>query len=388
VRGKAYMPANKKMKLLVVDDMTNMRRTIKNMLRYLGYEFIAEAEDGETALEKIQAEKFDFVICDWNMPVMSGIELLQKVKENEKLRDIPFLMVTAEVDAAQIVQAAETDVDGYIIKPFIAKTLDEKINQILEKMTNPTTMDRLIIKAEKCVEGGKYKDAIFLYEEALKVNPKSARIRHAIGHIYEKLGQDDKAIAYYEEAYKTNPQYIKVHQSMGDLYAKKGDADKAAEALERAVKISPHNTQRQAQLGKVYLSAGNLEKADEVFKAAIKVNPKNAEIQTEIGEAYLKAGQDEKAAEAFKGSLNVVESVHVYNRLGIALRRKGKYLEAIEEYKKALRVDPNDEAIYYNMGRAYLEASMKKEAISSFKSALTIDPDFKECKEILVSVDK
>ncbi|MBI3599655.1 MAG: tetratricopeptide repeat protein [Nitrospinae bacterium] len=336
------MATNKKMKLLIVDDMTNMRRTIKNMLRYIGYEFIAEADNGDTAFEKIQAEKFDFVICDWNMPIMSGIELLHKVRENEKLKDIPFLMVTAEVDAAQIVQAAETDVDGYIIKPFIAKTLEEKINQILEKRTNPTTMDRLLMKAEKCDEGGKYKDAIFLYEEALKVNPKSSRIRHAIGQIYEKLGQDDKALAYYEEAYKMNPQYIKVHQSMGDLYAKKGDADKAAEALERAVKISPHNVHRQAQLGEIYLQKGDVDKADNAFKTALKVAPKNADLQTEIGEAYLKAGQDEKAAEAFKGSLNVVESVHVYNRLGIALRRKGKYLEAIEEYKKALRLDPND----------------------------------------------
>jgi tetratricopeptide (TPR) repeat protein len=382
------MATNKKMKLLIVDDMTNMRRTIRNMLRYIGYELVAEADNGESAFEKIKAEKFDFVICDWNMPVMSGLELLHNVRENEKLKDISFLMVTAEVDAAQIVQAAETDVDGYIIKPFIAKTLEEKMNQILEKKTNPSTMDRLIIKAEKCAEDGKYKDAIFLYEEALKVNPKSSRIRHAIGQIYEKLGQDDKAIAYYEEAYKTNPQYIKVSQSMGDLYAKKGDADKAAEAIERAVKISPHNTQRQAQLGKIYLSAGNVEKADAVFKEAIKVAPKNADLQTEIGEAYLKAGHDDKAAEAFKGSLNVVESVHVYNRLGIALRRKGKYLEAIEEYKKALRVDPNDEAIYYNMGRAYLEADKKKDAISAFKNALVIDPDFKECKEILESVNK
>ncbi|MBI4379081.1 MAG: tetratricopeptide repeat protein [Nitrospinae bacterium] len=383
------MPAiNKKMKFLIVDDMSNMRRTIRNMLRYLGYEYISEAEDGNTALNKLKSEKADFIIADWNMPRMSGIELLRMLRDNENLKDIPFLMITAEVEASQILQAAETEVDGYIIKPFIAKTLEEKITNILEKRLNPAEVDKLMNNAMKYSENREYQKAIFIYEEALKLNPKSARIRHAIGQMYEKMGMDEKALNYYEDAFKNNPQYIKVHQSMGDLYLKKGDTGKAIEAIEKAVHISPNNPHRQAQLGKIYLSKGDIEKAGKAFKTAIKVDPKNAELQTDIGEAYLQSGLDEMAAEAFKGSLTVTESVHVYNRLGIALRRKGKYLEAIEEYKKALRLDPDDEAVHYNMGRAYIEADMKSEAISSFKKALQIDPYFKECKEMLEGLEK
>lgn len=379
---------NKMMRLLIVDDMSNMRRTIKNMLRHIGYEFISEAENGDKALNKIKNEAIDFVVCDWNMPVVSGIEFLRTIREDEKFKTIPFLMVTAEVDAPQIVQAAETDVDGYIIKPFVAKTLEEKINSILEKRANPNEIDRFINRAIEYTNNKMFKEAISLYEHALSLNPKSARIKHAIGQIYEKMGMDDKALQHYEDAYNNNPQYIKVHQNMGELYLKKGDMDKAMDVIERAIKISPHNSQRQAQLGKIYLSKGNIEKADKVFKAAIQLDPKNAGLHTEIGEAYLKAGQDDKAADAFKGSLNVVESVHVYNRLGIVLRRKGKYLEAIDEYKKAIRLDYTDEVIHYNMGRAYLEANMKKEAISSFKKALEIDPNFKECRETLVKAEQ
>src|SRR3972149_10424033 len=380
--------ANKRMRILIVDDMANMRRTIRNMLRYVGYEFISEAENGEMAIKKMTSEKVDFVVCDWNMPVMTGIEFLQKVRENEKFKDIPFLMVTAEIEASHIVQAAETDVDGYIIKPFVAKTLEEKINSILEKRANPSDVDKLIDKAIEYTKNGMFKEAISLYEHALSLSPKSARIRHAIGQIYEKMGMDDKALQHYEDAYNNNPIYIPLHQNMGELYLKKGDMDKAMYGIEIAIKISPHNSQRQAQLGKVYLSKGNIEKAEKIFKAAIQLDPKNAELHTEIGEAYLKAGQDDKAADGFEGSLNVVESVHVYNRLGIALRRKGKYLEAINEYKKAIRLDSIDEVIYYNMGRAYLEANMKKEAISSFKKALEIDPNFKECRDALVKAEQ
>jgi len=379
---------NKRMRILIVDDMANMRRTIRNMLRYVGYEFISEAENGEMAISKMKTERVDFIICDWNMPVMSGIEFLQKVKENEKYKDIPFLMVTAEVDATYIVQAAETDVDGYIIKPFVAKTLQEKINAMLERRANPSEIDNLINRAIEYTNNGMFKEAISLYEHALSLNPKSARIRYSIGQIYEKMGMDDKALHYYEDAYKNNPQYIKVHQNIGDLYMKKGETDKAAEVLENAVKISPNNPHRQAQLGKIYLSKGDIEKADNLFMTAIKIDPKNAGLRTEIGEAYLNSGQDDKAADAFKGSLNVVESVHVYNRLGIALRRKGRYLEAIDEYKKAIRLDPMNEVIYYNIGRAYLETDMKKDAISSFKKALEIEPNFKECKEMLEGLEK
>jgi tetratricopeptide (TPR) repeat protein len=374
---------NGNMRLLIVDDMTNMRRTIKNMLKYTGYEYIMEAENGDTALKKMKSESIDFVICDWNMPVVSGIEFLRKVRDDERLKNIPFLMVTAEVDAYQIVQAAETEVDGYIIKPFVAKTLEEKINQIMEKKTNPSTMDSLMIKADKCAKNGKYDDAIFLYDEALRLSLKSVRIRHAIGQIYEKMGRDEEALVCYEEAAKNNPQFIHVHQSIGDFHIKKGNVDKAMQAIENAAKISPNNPERQTQLGKIYLQRGDMEKADRAFKTAVAVDPKNANIRTEIGEAYLKSGYDEKAAEAFKGSLNVVESVHVYNRLGIALRRKGKYLEAIDEYKKALKVDSNDEALYYNIGRAYLEANKRKEAISAFRKALEIDPNFEECRKIM-----
>src|SRR3989338_1921211 len=300
-------PANKRMRILIVDDMANMRRTIRNMLRYVGYEFISEAENGEMAISKMKTERVDFIICDWNMPVMSGIEFLQKVKENEKYKDIPFLMVTAEVDATYIVQAAETDVDGYIIKPFVAKTLQEKINAMLERRANPSEIDNLINRAIEYTNNGMFKEAISLYEHALSLNPKSARIRYSIGQIYEKMGMDDKALHYYEDAYKNNPQYIKVHQNIGDLYMKKGETDKAAEVLENAVKISPNNPHRQAQLGKIYLSKGDIEKADNLFMTAIKIDPKNAGLRTEIGEAYLNNGQDDKAADAFKGTLDVVE---------------------------------------------------------------------------------
>jgi len=122
------------MKILIVDDFSTMRRIIKNLLRELGFNNTLEAEDGQTALPKLQSGGIDFLITDWNMPGMTGIELLKTVRSDPSLRNLPVLMVTAEAKREQIVEAAQAGVNGYIIKPFTAATLQEKIEKIFERL--------------------------------------------------------------------------------------------------------------------------------------------------------------------------------------------------------------------------------------------------------------
>lgn len=122
------------MKILVVDDFSTMRRIIKNLLRDLGFTQVAEADDGQTALPMLLNGDFDFLITDWNMPGMNGIELLKMVRSDSKLSAMPVLMVTAEAKRDQIVEAAQAGVNGYVVKPFTAQTLEEKINKIFERV--------------------------------------------------------------------------------------------------------------------------------------------------------------------------------------------------------------------------------------------------------------
>ena len=125
---------NKDMKILIVDDFSTMRRIIKNLLRDLGFTNTAEADDGQTALPMLQNGKFDFLVTDWNMPGMQGIDLLKNVRSDPNLKDLPVLMVTAESKRDQIVEAAQAGVNGYIVKPFTAATLKEKIDKIFERI--------------------------------------------------------------------------------------------------------------------------------------------------------------------------------------------------------------------------------------------------------------
>ncbi|MBU0622687.1 MAG: chemotaxis response regulator CheY [Gammaproteobacteria bacterium] len=117
-------------KFLVVDDFSTMRRIVRNLLKELGFANVQEAEDGVDALNKLRGESFDFVVSDWNMPNMTGIELLRAVRADAALKHLPVLMVTAEAKKENIIEAAQAGASGYIVKPFTAATLDEKLKKV------------------------------------------------------------------------------------------------------------------------------------------------------------------------------------------------------------------------------------------------------------------
>ncbi len=122
------------MKILVVDDFSTMRRIVKNLLRDLGFTNTVEADDGLTALPILKTGQIEFLVTDWNMPGMTGLDLLKKVRADENLKHIPVLMVTAEAKKEQIIMAAQAGVNGYVVKPFTAATLKEKIEKIFERI--------------------------------------------------------------------------------------------------------------------------------------------------------------------------------------------------------------------------------------------------------------
>lgn len=124
---------DKNMKFLVVDDFSTMRRIVRNLLKELGFTNVDEAEDGVIALQKLKNGRFEFVITDWNMPNMTGIDLLKNIRADADLKALPVLMITAEAKKENIIEAAQSGASGYIVKPFTAAVLEEKLNKIFEK---------------------------------------------------------------------------------------------------------------------------------------------------------------------------------------------------------------------------------------------------------------
>jgi two-component system chemotaxis response regulator CheY len=126
--------AEQNLRFLVVDDFSTMRRIVRNLLKELGYTNVEEAEDGVEGLAKLRGGQFDFVVSDWNMPNMDGLEMLKQIRADAALSKLPVLMVTAEAKKENIIAAAQAGANGYVVKPFTAATLDEKLSKIFEKL--------------------------------------------------------------------------------------------------------------------------------------------------------------------------------------------------------------------------------------------------------------
>src|SRR5471030_3135385 len=126
--------ADKNLRFLVIDDFATMRQIVRNLLQDLGFKNVEEAEDGHDALTKLRASSFDFVISDWNMPNLDGLQLLTEMRKDDNLKALPVLMVTAEAKKENIIAAAQAGANGYVVKPFTAATLEEKLNKIFEKL--------------------------------------------------------------------------------------------------------------------------------------------------------------------------------------------------------------------------------------------------------------
>jgi two-component system chemotaxis response regulator CheY len=118
------------MKVLIVDDFATMRRILKNVLKQIGFTNINEADDGKTALKELKKERYDLILCDWNMPEMTGLELLNRVRSDNELGKIPFVMVTAEAQKDNILEAVKAGVSNYVVKPFTLETISEKLEKI------------------------------------------------------------------------------------------------------------------------------------------------------------------------------------------------------------------------------------------------------------------
>lgn len=365
---------------LVVDDELTMRLTIKNMLSRMGFKNVVLAENGKKALELIKLSKFDIVICDVNMPEMTGIELFKTVRENKKYEDLSFIFVTAEARREVVARVAETAANEYIIKPFVMATLEDKMLKILERKFNPSEIDRYLEQFKKAMEAKDIASAEKALEAASILAPGSATILYNYGQIELLKGNIQGALALFNEAIDKKPMFVKAYNAIGEIYENLGDIENAIHYYERAHHISPANTERLIALSKLYHKTGNVQKAESLL---LETKTDAAEGVTTskrlLGEIYLAKNENEKALEtllaAYKKNPN---DIFVMDSLAQAYRKLNKPDDALDIYREILKISPDNANVYYNMGKTYLEKGDKVQAIECIKKAWELNPFSKE----------
>ncbi len=371
---------------LVVEDNTPMRSMLRKMLAQMRYFInIEEAADGEEAWEKLNRQTFDLVICDINMPRLDGIGLLKRCRAVASLKDLPFLMISGESVQEMVAFVGEWGANDYIIKPFSYTVLKQRVETIFEKLRDPE--ETLYRQVERLKDSGHPEDALDKIEQFEKVMPTpKVKWMNLKGECLMALNRVEEAAEHFEQALLLSEVYLPAHKNYAVAQQKMGNSEKAIEALEKADSLSPMDLDRKLTLGKLLLQSDRQDEGKALLEKALKLSPpdERESNRLKVAEAFLEHNCFAEAEKLFIRALkDDPKKIETYNRLGIALRRQGKYAEAEKHYNRALFYHPDNPAILYNLGVLHMNKQEKQSAVELFKKVLKIDPGFSKAREML-----
>jgi CheY-like chemotaxis protein len=374
-----------KMSVLIVDDALSMCRSIQKMLKVIGYgEKYEFAADGKDALNILRNNQFDLVLLDYNMPVMTGGELLSCIREDRKLRDIPVIMVTGQTYRDYVAEAAESEIDAYILKPLTIKLLEEKIFHVIDKANNPPPMYQHLKNAVMCEERGDLDGAIAEAELARAENPKSSRPVRELGYYYLKKNNLKKAQKLFLEAVEMNSLDVFAFHHLGSIYLTQNDIERALHYLDKAMKISPRHVSRGIDFGKTLIYRNMVSDAEKVFDQTLKFSGYDPILAEEVADFCIDHGIYEYAAELLEATIKErTKRWDLIVKLGKVYEQLGNLEKAVHYFIKADGLDKGNIDIKLHIGRNYLAMGKPMWAEMALKEILDINKNHSEAEKLL-----
>jgi tetratricopeptide (TPR) repeat protein len=348
---------------------------------------ISPVVDTKSAHEAIadlrKQRKTPFLFAERYLNGRSTTDFIESVKS--AAGELFCVVLSNEVEKNMLVYLYEVGADNFIIKPLSANTLIEKVALTLKPQTK---IGDLIEKAKRSIAEKREDEALKITEQILEIKPNSAAALMIRGDAFNCLGNKGKAVESYKEAHSSAKMYLEPLKRLAGFYRQEGDVQAQIEFLVKLDKLSPLNVRRKLDLGQLHLEAGNAEEAERFFDEAISAATREAystisDVAANIVElcSESEAGIAErfcrKALELRKDMLSTSD-LEVFNKLGIALRKQGKWKEAISEYFKAMKIAPKDPVLHYNLAMALMEGKEYRDAQKQMKKAFKFDPAFFE----------
>ncbi len=376
-----------KLNFLIVDDMDNMRRSIRAMLKLIQFgKNHYDAANGKEAWELLSSGsvKVDFIISDWNMPKMNGTELLHMIRSSKKVKEIPFLMITAEANQSIVAEAAEQDVDAYLTKPFVTATLEQKIKELLHYTANPSPLTLLLKKATYWREKNEIDKAIECIRKATQINKRSSRPFRELGRLLLKKSDLKGAQSAFKKATELNRLDVPSYHYLGQIAFKLGDIDKAITHFTKALDLSPRHADRAFKVATLLLSQKKHKEAEKIFKIMLRSNSGNIDLHEDVAESCLENGLYNMAAKNYRLVINEdPERDYLLKKLGTSLLKDGRPKDAIEVFERAVQKYPEDIDILLSIAQSYLKVKMRMRADKWASKAVRIDPTNKLAQRIL-----
>lgn len=375
-------------RILIVEDVASMRGVIMSMLRSLGYRDFGLAEDGRQAWDRLEKEKFDLIISDWQMPNMTGIELLHKLRERSEFEDLPFIMITGEIDEASVSLAVERDVDAYLIKPTVPKLLEEKIHMVMERKNNPSEYQKLLDTGRKRQKEADFREAIQSFNTAIGLRPDNALGHLCLGQAKEEIGMWNEAKSAYEKALSLNPKYLKALDSVSRIYTLLGEKEDLFRTLITLNDISPNNIDRQLKLAEFYFESGDKEKAKSCLFNALKLKPNDEKLIFKVAQSLFHNDFIDQADPLFEKLLRKnPESTDYLYYIGELFMRKRQFDKARSVYLKSLSLQET-EIIHLKLAQLYIHMGSKRLASHHLESAMLVNPQLEVAERMLKRLDQ
>lgn len=347
--------------ILIAGEHGPDRRDVRILLQMIGFVNFREAVDGDDAIRKVRGHGANLVICDYDMPLIDGPQLLSMVRRDGKIKSLPLIMLASDEAQSRRIDESTPAPDGRLTRPLLPQTLEDMIARVLFKRLSPSPFDSHIQAAGAAMARERFKEAHAELDAAKKINPISPMVDYFRQLVYLAEERPDKARESVERARKLFVKVIK----------------------------SPRLAEDLLKSGETLLDQNRLEDAAGAFAEAVDLSRDKAKFQMNIGEAYLARGMAREAEAMFSASIKEnPDDVHLYNRLGIAYRRQKKLDEAVATYLKAIDIDPYEENLYYNLARAHLSAGDRDSAAAALKEAIKILPEFKEAQSLLSRITR
>jgi len=377
-----------KMSVLIVDDMVNMCKSIRGILKVLNFgSTFRFANNGVEAWNLLKKEPVDFAVVDWNMPSMNGVELLGRIRENRDLRDMPVVMVTAEANMEMVAEAAETDIDAYILKPLTVKVFGEKVTSVIEKANNPPPMYCHLKQAREFEEAGEFKAAIEEVKNAMEAEPKSTRPIRELGYLYLKQRNLGEAEKWLTKAADMNNVDVIAFHGLGELYLERNDIDMASRYYDKAMNISPRHVTRGIKFGQVLVRKGETKKGLKVFNKAIDLTDNSLQVQEEVVDFCLENDLFEYAVKLMESVIQQTPNRYdIIYKLGVAQEKLGHRRKALDNFTKAGDNDPDNIDLQLRIAENYIALGFLLRAEKVLRPIIRKNPDdekvlalFKQC---------
>ncbi len=373
------------MTVLIVDVDKNMTRSVRGMLKILQFgkgSFLAH--NGLEAWKILKEEKIDLMILEWKIPVLSGVELLDRIREDKDLRYMPVIMISNDSNKGIVAEAGESEIDAFLVKPITAIELEEKIAMVLKKANSPSKVTQLLRKSKETAEEGKTELSFKLVNAAVQAAPNSSRPIRELGVLLFNTKEIDSAEKCFIKAIKFNPMDVVALHYLGEIYLLKKQHATAEKFYQKAMDISPRHVSSVVEFGKALVRDNKSIKAGKIFNAAIEQSNNSYVLIEEIAEFCFDKGLNIFALKQYDFLLSrLPRRSDIMKKIGILRRKEGDHKIALNMLKKAEIYAKDDVEIKLEIADVLIILKQPFMADEILRTILKTDPENTRASDLI-----